>query len=501
MGRRAVDVTRPHHGDAWASAAATALLLLGACAPSDPVFTPCTSLADGGGGHGGGVGGGGGAGGSGLTGPDTLVLDVITTGLDDFLTQQPAAGAVVALDLADGRRVEETVGADGGVRFEGLDWSLPGSVAVTAYLPGYLPQSFAGLTATTAAQLAELDGTEVLTAYLLPVDPEMVLLSGAATPVIDPENHVIVVSATTRCSNRPFYAPSWAIAVRASTPTTIIAREWGLGQTPVSPRGHSEVNHQWALLDHDAVSSDETSIDIDFGAPAAVTTVSGSIEIPSHGMSGFFEEGKARAGVRSRDSGGTTTVGIGAWVDVTADGSGIEYDMEHVTPATVELPWTYIRLYRGVTTPDHSGQEQSRLVVPGYPTAGAQAGVLPEPVQLAAAVPVSLGERLTWEMNAVDAADPQLSVQIEIYAPVSGKRRWRLTTPPGTTELTLPAALPSNADPEEALGDSALEAVVEHCEPVLTPEAYRGLCRRWSRSVSVRIYRPAPWGSPQESTP
>lgn len=175
-------MTRADQLGGWASA--VALLVATACSPSDPLLVPCPVLTGAGG------AGSGGAGGSGLNGPDTLVVDVVTTGLDDFVDQQPAAGAVVALDLpgGDGRRIEQTVGADGRVAFAGLDWTLPGSAAVTAYLPGYLPQTFAGLTGDSAAVLAELDGTDVLTVPLRPVDPEMVILSGLATSMLDPSN-------------------------------------------------------------------------------------------------------------------------------------------------------------------------------------------------------------------------------------------------------------------------------------------------------------------------
>jgi hypothetical protein len=127
--------------------------------------------------------------------------------------------------------------------------------------------------------------------------------------------------------------------------------------------------------------------------------------------------------------------------------------------------------------------------VPGYPTAGAQQPVLPEPVQLPDANPVyPWGQTVTWQMNAIDAADDELGLQSWIVDS-EGKQLWYVGMPPGSTEFAMPE-LPSGADADTVLGTGNVSGWINHCssQPEDHPD-YQGYCHRWSSSRTYILTR------------
>jgi hypothetical protein len=131
----------------------------------------------------------------------------------------PLPGATVALDAPDGRRIEQTTGADGRTTFEDLDWTM-GPAAVTAYSPGLLLVSRVGLTGAESEVQVDLP---------FPHDHPFRLarLWGYTTNMAD-TSHFVLVTATVPSAPSYFADGDWVLYLVPDVPYSLVAAEFDL---------------------------------------------------------------------------------------------------------------------------------------------------------------------------------------------------------------------------------------------------------------------------------
>ena len=320
---------------------------------------------------------------------------------------------------------------------------------------------------------------DLLTLWLEEPAPELVEVSGAASNMSADSNR-LMIAATTQSTSIDHAGPAFSVAVETGEAFSLIALEYQtVSPATVSPRGAELELIQWAELAHAAVTSPTPGVTLDMDASLPATTVSGSFAIPAHGTSGFFEEAHGTLRTTSVESRASGTFGLPTRLDVAPDGLAFEYEAQHVEPTDGSTVMSKYYLWGGTGA-------LAGLVKPGPPVDGPQEGVLPEPV-LPAAITIDFGDPISWTMNAVDRADPELGINAFFRNQGSGQPVWRVTAPPGAVQMVLPA-LPTGADPAEVLGEGALVAQIALCS-IEHPEPYTYWCARWSSSRDVHLQR------------
>jgi hypothetical protein len=344
----------------------------------------------------------------------------------------PAAAAVVALDAPGGARIEQTAGADGSVTFTGLDWSA-GTAAVTAYLDD------AHVMATRVG-ITEADGEIDMPVNAL-AEPELVAVNVTGLNVPHLASTFVMVAATVpgiQCQTRgnELVDPSCTLEVVPGQAFTIVAREYVPGSC--GARCFSAPISAWTTADVPAVTGPAEAT-VDFAAPAAATTVSGSFVMP----------GRADSPLRSNTSCmmytlsalGAGYLGFVTTTRVTADGSTCEYEGQYVTVPGADDPVTIYWVY-----PDLSNGADSWVEVHGNLAAGPQTlPFLDTPAFVTASGSPLLGP-LAWTL--FDAG-----VGVSLFVTRSdGSIVWRVALPPDTTAVTLPQ-LPASVNVAPLFGD------------------------------------------------
>jgi hypothetical protein len=420
----------------------------------------------------------GGTGGAGGAVGESLEIQVLTMGARDMTQQAPAVGAVVSFDMPGGERVEQTTGSDGRVSFENIDWSLEPAGAVTGYLEGHILASALGLTPETVLSYIDQGGGEMLELWLQEVAPEQIDVSGTATNMND-QAHRLLVSTTSSGTVHDAPGPDWSVQADPGQPFTVVGVEYAQDTSQVvSPRGRAFEVFGWGYLEHAAVSSATTGVTLDMSQSLTPTSVSGSFAIPQHGAGTFFDAAVGLARSSSLGSDGTAFLGLATLTDVAPDGVSFEYDLEYVEPAGDENPYTFYMMFRGAQT--------SALIVPGAPTAGAQPGTMPEPITIAVARR-PLHDTFTWQLNEVDQADPDLTLNAWIQNQATSQIVWVVAMPPGATEMTLPE-LPSTAVADDVLGTGPLQTAINQCAAE-NSGAYEYQCSRWATGSTLTLTR------------
>lgn len=411
-----------------------------------------------GGGQGGSSGGAGGAA-DGGTGPSSLTVHVKRAHYHYGLgSLGDAANAVVALDLPGGR-VEETTDGEGIAVFQDLDWSSGSLPAVTAYLPGHRMTSYLELSPDSFEQVDDgQGGVDHRLQFVLPqldAPADLVAIDGTLACMED-EQHWLWVSATNG-GNESFSAGSaWSFDVRANESFTVLAMEIDYPSVQTaSPRGAEAAVVQWVTTSHAAIDQPAT-IEMAAADQVAPTVVHGAFPIPDHGIGDLFDIGSGGMYLVSLDSGGRFTAGLTTWIDLSADGRSFEYDFEYVMLDGVQRPFWHWFIW--------DGDRFSTAAVEAYPEPGYRDVVLPEPPEIGA-LPAGLSGTLEWRQNAVDGADDNLDIFVEIFLPGAGTDHpvWRLLVPPGRSSVLLPE-LPSNVDPSLLFGPGDVDLRVSTCE-------------------------------------
>lgn len=442
------------------------------CGDDETSVTQSTTTSSGGNGQGGTAQGGGGQGGG---GGETLVVEVGTSAFGALGEFVPVAGATVAFDKPGGERVELTSGADGTITFDGIDWSL-GEGTMTAYLEDHVLWSYLGLTPESLARYIEGAHAERLRFLLLEQGPSTVAASGTATGMAN-EAHRLYLGANTAGSSSSDHAgPDWSLYVASGEPFALVGFEYHMvSPATVSARGEEFALDGWASLEHEAITEETSGLTFDMTNALAPTHVSGSFPLPLHGISDFFETAQGGVRASAAEFDGSLLLGLPTHLDVSTDGTAVEYDVEHVSPSVVAAPMTNYALW------DSEGRGAGVQAI-GYPSAGEQDFVVPEPVTLTNEESIApYDTTLGWEMNEVDATDSLLTVNSWVSLRSTGVSAWYVRLPRGATEMTLPA-LPSNVDADAVFGTGSLAVIVQLCEERSTPVEYAGYCARYSAS-------------------
>lgn len=360
----------------------------------------------------------------------------------------PAAGATVAVDSADGARVEKQAGADGVARFEvNLE---AGPATVTAFLAGHPLRTRTGVASGTAEVVLALD------ALATTWPRATVTLWGTAVGMTSLD-HGLAVSPSLPTTYSFTSGPQWMFQVPPGVPFSLVAFESGPGTEAVSPRGHSTVLGPWAVLDHPAVT-EETEVSLALGAAVQVRRAQGSIALPTRPSSLLRSDARPNGWVGSRESQDESWLGNTTYADVAADQSRVDYRLEWVEPAFVREPVTTLNLYlvRGDFV------DRSWVRIPGYPDGGVPpSGFLDFPTLVTpedGLVPSGLDASVAWTLH-----DQDVDVRLHLTRPGPGgfpESSWLVEVPRGATSLRLPA-LPGGVDAGEVLGSELLAAALE----------------------------------------
>jgi len=236
----------------------------------------------------------GGTGGTGGANTASFSVTVYKMGPYDWANSNPTpmAGATVAADFPGGERVEGTSGADGQVTFEGVDWSL-GTATVTAFVHGYRPVTWVGLT-------EEDDGQEY---YLSKVwTGGWAQVEGTASNA-DPQSTTLTVTPTVPGTSHQSGSFKFGLRVAPDVPFSVVALQWAFGPTPESNRELSQDFFGWAHVELAAAKTyPATTVDIDLADKLTPVEVDGTFVLPSDPTSVLRTEAWAYYQVMTRDT-------------------------------------------------------------------------------------------------------------------------------------------------------------------------------------------------------
>jgi hypothetical protein len=337
--------------------------------------------------------------------------------------QKGFPGATVIFDKPGGERVETETGPDGLATLTGIDWSL-GKASLTVFGPGTVVTSYVELTKEGIAQLeGEFSATageprRDLTVFAVRDESQNPKLTGKVSNAVGNE----ILLSTSNGGQWQGGGGTYSMAVKPDTPFSIFSVEHTAPETQsVGPRGRETEIKRWAKIDHPAVTAD-TTFDIDLAAasPLVPTKVKGKLIIPG-GDTGPLG-GSSSALVFVHDDSGFGNVGLSSKVDLTADGSAFDFDLEYVpieggafqTQAIIFVPDGSLSMAFTHATPAEG------MVLDGF---------LPPPVVVETSR--SLSEPFSFE-GFPDGARPRITL-VDSRGP-----RWFVDCPRGTTSATLP---------------------------------------------------------------
>jgi hypothetical protein len=339
------------------------------------------------------------------------------------------------------------------VTFDVIDWSA-GTASATAYAAGRQMVSRVGITAA--------DGEITLDLNRLGDPAGFIELSGAAANMVDVAADTLMVSATV--PNVPFLAlnspagTDWSVKIPPATACTLVALDLADPVWNTSGRGFATPTRAWQLIEQPAVSV-PTTVDIDFASPVAGTIVAGSMVLPTRAES--LLHGPHSYGwvdVTSKSSAFNLLIGETASVDINADGTALDYEVNLLRPTGVDDPVT---LY--LVLADGNASSFSWVYAEGWPTAGPHdPGFLDAPVIVTPASPTThypLHDPLAWQLFDTDVQAAVLLVRdVASHLITAGPNDlthrtvpWIVLAPDGATGLTVPQP-PSAVSMDDVLG-------------------------------------------------
>jgi hypothetical protein len=340
-------------------------------------------------------------------------------------------GATVVLDKPGGERVEGTTAADGRVTFADVDWSR-GSAALTVFEHDHTMVSVVGLdqarvSARGALQTRAVDPTAAPRDYTfflsrLGTGADRATLSG---PLVNKQaaGHFVTLSASIDGSSFQSTGSTFSMDVAKQRPFSVIGLEWAPA-TPstVSARGIEQQFFRWVRWDQPALADDAVAtLDLATGEALAPVRAKGRLMIPK-GRTGPL--GAQTKGYVTVTTEAATQLGGTLRSDVLADGSGFEFQLEHVVVpgATAFTGYVIARDDGALTYLERMGYPNDGEIVDDFllpPTASAHA----QP----------LFEAITFD-NVTERAAPRLVVRDGF-----GVARWIVDGQPGTSTLQAPA--------------------------------------------------------------
>ena len=398
-------------------------------------------------------------------GDSTVVIDVRVQSAPN----DPGVGAAdadVALDLADGSRLEAQTAADGTAVFDDVDLS-GGPATATARLPGYLLATRVGVDASAPALLPLLPAVRT---------DDFVRVSGTATGMLDEAHHLTVTPTVLSYGGSFGTGPDWGMTVRRDTPFSLVAVEWRDDVGGVSRRGVGQEIFGWIVVDSAGLSEDAV-IDIDMSEAVEGSTSSGSFPLLTDPDS-QLDRAQPYINVTAQAGWGVLLLGAPLVGDVSDDDTQFDYSMgffELFDAADVETVFALS---------DQASNVGSSVSVPGYPADGAQPIELLEPVTITDPRGSAIGvdDDIEWE-------DPEGDVPLVSYWFSRAGSSWAVFMPAGTTSLLLPAPPAGVTLTDVFDGSDQAFAVVNHCEaPPDTPHHCMRATR--TRNITVSIARP-----------
>ncbi|MCA9670405.1 MAG: hypothetical protein KC503_32640 [Myxococcales bacterium] len=370
------------------------------------------------------------------TGPSSFTVRVFELVGAGGQSQSLIFDAMVALDQADGTRLEKLTGSDGRVTFSEVDWSA-GPIALTVGKQGYGLVSSVNIDGTYLASVDELP--VILTALK---SPAHVAITGTATNTDPSATYLTVTSNRAQVSSQRNDL-SFGLSVDKGEPFTLIGLQWTEGPKPSGARDFAETLLGWTELAQPAAQESQ-SVTLDFANALAPETHSGTITLPANTS---LVATASRAFVRVSDL--SSGLFLGAVTVSSCGATSCTFEAEHVeTQAALSPVTSYILLvFDGIT---------SLVRRQGYPKAGASVtvdGFLVEPRLIAPtntkqAVP--LRDRISWECGP-DAEGSGL---------VIGGGIWTVTARAGRNDVTVPLA-PTGIDERALLGVGLHSAQVQ----------------------------------------
>lgn len=387
-----------------------------------------------------------------------IAFDVLRVRPDG--TTEPAESALAFLVEGSGATRELTLGADGRVTFDGVDFDL-GAATVSIWQPGHV--------LTAVANIGS--GGVPDPVYLLPVSPPPpapVMLSGTVSGMMDPSMHTVVVSSTTG----GFYNgdPTYTMEVPSGEGGTLVAFEFSAVDVP---RGFEATFHQATTVVFPAPSADATA-NIDFAMSTMLSTVSGSIPSPSslRGESAL-NDGEVLVRISGFDVAGAL---LGAQTRLAETGGRIEYELSYLQlDAVVSEPYTAFVV--------SDLPEQSVVFEDGWPTAGSQEiAFLDPPTVLVPDYRVDHPWPAPVVFETTDLATYPSVIQV---SDAETDRLHALTiVQPGVGTTSLPP-LPPGVSIADVMGGGTPEARVGVCDPAGARAEWA--CRRFATSRTFGV--------------
>jgi hypothetical protein len=386
----------------------------------------------------------------------------------DGVDRGPAAGARIAIDLPDGRRVERVADAEGAVELD-VDWSRGPTATVTAALPQHV---------LTTRVIDEGTGGTVVKLALARIEPDpvdMVTVSGSMSNPM-PGNYHPDVLADVGWRPMSVAGYTWSIQVERGVPFHLIA--WQGRWIATSPREGIQEFPRIAVLEHAAAGEDVSGIDIDLLANAVtMQTATARLILPDRVDSPVRNSGWAYGLLYPSGFGfgsGTPPIsGFGTRSELDTAEGAFDLDVGYVANMGTWNPVSQLFVMAG-TSGSWLGAWTSYVELAGTPSGEHRLLDVPEWGEPGCAGGSSLVHASLAFSTHEPAADPMVLVV------AGGRVVWTVTALPGSTSANIPAA-PSSVDEVELLGatPSARLVLMER------REAVQGVA--WSSGPGARL--------------
>ncbi len=385
-------------------------------------------------------------------------MKITVTSHDDVSNlSTPLAGANVAVDLPDGKRVEALADANGVASVGGIDWEK-GTVDVTAYAADH--------TVFSELAVAKTDALDMTLGSTLP--PATVNVGGNLGGK-QGANDMVTLSATAPGST--FYqdaTTSYSMSVGSDAAFSLVGLDWVAGGgASVSNRGVAQTFLKWARLDQPAASADVT-VDFNFASAPALTptSVSGHMDIPG-GTGGALAKSVGYFSVTTMGSVGAAFLGAPVHMDVNSAGSGFDWVGEYVKLDGI-TPLSQYEIFNS----DGSGTIAN---VMAYPSDADQlTDLLPVPDAPATATTLANGASFD---NAPSSLS-WVSLHLTVGTAPTIKVAWVVRQKSGPWAALKVPALPTGADPATVFGSAHISGQIRYCGAAISDD----LCGRTSLS-------------------
>jgi hypothetical protein len=348
----------------------------------------------------------------------------------------------VAITPAEGDMMEATTGENGVAEFPAIDWSK-GPVTMTSYAAGSIVWSLTKLdqdliqrwpSLNPALKFDQLPKTDFVF-FTLKKDSQVndSTLSGAIKGKLAAD-HIVTLSTAGAHSN-VWEGPddNFLLQIESGVPFKVFTKEWAPpAQTTVSSRGFEGQILRWASQDAPATAKGKPTLDIDLSAATTIAptkTVSGKIVIPG-GDNGALGGNSVARVFYSPLATPATQLGMCTKIDVNADKSAFEYQMEYVTPAGIEPLYTRYLVQR-------TDGAYSILSRNGAPEDGPTIDGMLDPAA------VTTSTQALHDPWAVEGLSADAAVRLAVND--AKEALWFINAPPGTKTVT-PPKLPAAAE-------------------------------------------------------